>query len=146
MADLGGGLDRGALAGDDDLARGVAVRDAEDAVRRRPLDELRQPGVVEADDRGHRAVAARARRLHQPAALADEAEAVGERDHLGGDEGGVLAHRVAGGERRRRRLDAEPRPALAERREVGDRGREERRLGVLGPVELVGRAVPGERG
>ena len=29
--------------------------------------------------------------------------------------------------------------------QVGDRGREERRLGVLGPVEVLGRAVPGER-
>ena len=72
----------GALAADDDLAGGVAIGDAEDAVRRGPLDELRQPGVVEADDRGHRAVAALARRLHEPAALADEAEAVGEGDHL----------------------------------------------------------------
>ena len=33
LRDLGGRLDRGSLAGDDDLARRVAVRDAEDAVR-----------------------------------------------------------------------------------------------------------------
>ena len=36
-------------------------------------------------------------------------------------------------------------PALAQRREDRDRGREDRRLGVLGQVEALGRAVPGER-
>ena len=46
---------------------------------RRRVDELGEPRVVEADDRGHRAVASLARGLHQPAALADEADAVGER-------------------------------------------------------------------
>ena len=145
LRDLGGRLDRGSLARHDDLARRVAVGDAEHAVGRGALDERRQGGVVEAEDRGHRPVAAGAGRLHQPAALADEADAVVERDHLGGDQGGVLAHRVAGGERRRRRLDAEGRPALADGGEVGDRRREEGRLGVLGPVELIGRAVEGER-
>ena len=55
--------------------------------------------VRQADDRGHRAVLSRC--LHLPAALADEAEAVGERDDAGGDHGAVLAHRVAGEEGRR---------------------------------------------
>ena len=84
----------GALARDDDLARGVPVRDDEDAVRRGAGDQLGQTGVVEADERGHRAVPALAGRLHQPAALAHEPDAVLEREGAGRDEGRVLAHRV----------------------------------------------------
>ena len=108
-------------------------------------DELGQPRVVEADEGGHRAVAALARRLHQAAALADEADAVLEREDAGGDERGVLAHRVAGGEGRLRGREAGCGPALAQRLEDGDRRGEERGLGVLGQVQLLGRAVPGER-
>ena len=63
---------------------------------------------------------------------------VRELQGAGGDEGAVLAHRVAGGEGRVRRVDAaSSRPALAQRLEVGDRRGEERRLGVLGAVELL---------
>jgi hypothetical protein len=108
-------LDRRPLAAHDDLARGVAVGDAEDAVRRGSLDKLREPRVVEADDRRHRAVAALARGLHEPAALADEADAVGEGDDAGCDERRVLAHRVAGGEDGRVRLGLEPGVARAMR-------------------------------
>src|SRR5207247_8542556 len=42
------------------------------------------------------------------------------------------------------RLDAVGRPSLAEGLEIGDRRREERRLGVLGAVENVGGSVEGE--
>ena len=108
-------------------------------------DELREPRVVEADDRGHRARRARRPTPASAAALAHEPDGVGEVERAGGDERRVLAHRVPGGEgglpgpRRRAR-----RPALADGREVGDRGGEQRGLGVLGPVELLGGAVPGE--
>ena len=45
-----------------------------------PATSSGSPGVVEPDERGHRAVAAASGRLHQPAAFAHEADAVGERD------------------------------------------------------------------
>ena len=122
----------------------VAVRDAEHAVRGGLRDELREPRVVEADDRGHPALAPGAGRLHQLAAAADEADGVGEVEGAGGDEGRVLAHRVAGGEGGLGDVDAELRPALAHGLEVGDRRGEERGLGVLGAVEVVLGALPGE--
>ena len=125
------GLDRGALAGDDDLAGRVAVGDDERAVRGRRATELGESGVVEADDRGHRAVAALAGGLHQLAAAPDEADAVGERDDAGRDQRAVLAHRVAG--REGRAAAATPPVASTRSRsasrmaiEVG----EDRRLGV----------------
>ena len=144
LGQLSAGLDGRALARDDDLARGVPVRDDEDAVRRGAGDQLGQTGVVEADERGHRAVAALAGGLHQPAALAHEPDAVLEREGAGGDEGGVLAHRVTRDERRHVLGQAVGGPALAQRGEDRDRGGEDRRLGVLGQVEPVGRAVPGK--
>ena len=60
------------------------------------LDQLGESRVVEADERRHRAVAALARGLHQPATLADEPDAVLEVERAGRDERRVLAHRVAG--------------------------------------------------
>ena len=54
----------------------VAVGDDEDAVRRGAGDQLGESRVVEADERGHRPVATLPGRLHQPAALADEPDAV----------------------------------------------------------------------
>ena len=144
LGELRAGLDGGALTRDDDLPRRVAVGDDEDAVLRGRLDQLGETRIVEADQRGHRAVAALSRRLHQPAALADEPDAVGEVEGAGRDEGRVLAHRVTGDERRGRRREAVGSPSLAQRRQDRDRGREDRRLGVLGQVEAVGRAVPGQ--
>src|SRR3954451_21519138 len=61
LRDRHGRLDRRALAGDDDLSRRVAVRDAEDAVRRRPLDELGEACIVQADQGGHTTLAPGAR-------------------------------------------------------------------------------------
>ena len=92
--------------------------------------------VVEADDRGHRAVAPGARRLHQAAALADEPDAVGERDHLGRDERRVLAHRMAGGERRPAARRCRGRPSARGRR----RGRRSRSRGAPAGRSRSGRA------
>ena len=78
------------------------------------------------------------------AALADEPDGVGEGDDAGGDHGGVLAHRVAGGVGGLRGGDAGRGPALAERGQEGDRDGDEGGLGVDGEVELLGRAVEGE--
>ena len=100
LGELRAGLDGRALARDDDLARGVAVGDDEDAVLRGRVDQLGEPRIVEADQRRHRAVATLPRRLHQAAALADEPDAVGEVEGAGRDERRVLAHRVTGDERR----------------------------------------------
>ena len=113
---------------------------------RRTLDQDREFGVVEPDDRGHRAVASGPGCLHQPAPLADEANAVLERDDAGRHEGRVLAHRVTGGERNVGLAHAEGRPTLPNGREIGDRRREEGGLGVLGPFQHFGRSVPGQGG
>jgi hypothetical protein len=144
LRDLGGRLDRRALARDHDLARGVAVRDAEHAVGGGSLDQRRQRGVFEAQDRGHRAVATGAGRLHQPAAFPHEPDPILEGDDVGSDEGGVLAHRVTRGEGGHRRIDPERAPALADGREIRDRYGKQRRLGVLGPIEEVGGSARGE--
>ena len=91
----------------------VAVGDDERCrAPRRRCDELREPGVVEADDRGHRAVAARAGRLHQPAALADEADAVVERDDARPRRAPSTGPSSG---RRRRRAPAPATPAAAQR-------------------------------
>ena len=114
--------------------------------RRGLLDERREARVVEADDRGHAALAARARGLHLLAADPHQADGVGEVEGAGGDEGGVLAHRVAGGERGLRDVHAQLVPALLDGLEVGDRGGEQGRLAVLGPVELLLGTLPREAG
>ena len=145
LGELGAGLDGGALARDDDLARGVAVGDDEDAVRRRPP----RPARGAARRRG-RSARPSPRRGPGPDACIRRPRSrtrrtpSSRRDGAGGDERRVLAHRMAGGERAGWRRAAVGGPALAQRREDRDRGGEERRLGVLGQVELVGRAVPGE--
>ena len=141
-----GGLHGPALTRDHDLAGRVAVRDAEDAVRRRLDDEVRQQRVVETDDRGHPAFPTRAGCLHQPAAGAHETDRVGEVQRAGRDEGRILAHRVAGDEGRVRDVDGQGVPLRADGLEVGDRGGEERRLRVLGAVEFLLGALPGEAG
>ena len=86
------------------------------------------------------------RRLHQLAAAADEPDRVAEVERAGGDEGRVLAHRVAGGEGGLRGIDAELAPAGADGREVGDARGEERRLRVLGAVEVLLGTLPREPG
>ena len=108
-------------------------------------DQLGQTGVVEADERGHRAVAALAGGLHQPAALAHEPDAVlerrGRRPRRGPSTG------PSSGRRRTpapASVEAVGGPALAQRLEDRDRGGEDRGLGVLGQVEPFGRAVPGQ--
>jgi hypothetical protein len=84
--DLGTGLDGRTLAGDDDLAWGIAVGDDEDAVRRGRGDELGELRVIEPDQGGHRAVSALAGRLHQATTFANEADPVGQRKGSGRDE------------------------------------------------------------
>ena len=65
LGHLGAGLDRGPLAGHDDLAGRIPIGDDERAMRGGAVDQLRQACVVETDERGHRPVAALAGRLHQ---------------------------------------------------------------------------------
>ena len=84
----------GALAGDDDLPRRVAVGDDEDAVLRGRLDQFGESRIVEPDQGCHGPVASLPRCLHQPATLSDEPDAIREVEGAGGDECRVLAHRV----------------------------------------------------
>src|SRR6476661_2064160 len=70
------GLDGATLAGHDHLARRVAVRDDEGAVDFRGSDELGEPIVRQPDDRGHGAVPAAARRLHELATSTHEPDPV----------------------------------------------------------------------
>ena len=144
LGDVRGRLDRGTLARHHDLAGRVAVRDGEDAVLRGAAGQLRQLGVVEAEDRGHGPVAARAARLHQAAALTDQSDAVGQREGARGDHRRVLAHRVAGVEARVRDRHASRVGALMGGGQVRDRRRKERRLRVLRAVQRVLRALEGE--
>ena len=78
------------------------------------------------------------------ATLADQADAVLERDDPGRDERAVLAHRVAGREGGHRRRDAGRGPALTKGLEDRDRRREDRGLRLFGPVERLGGTIPGE--
>jgi hypothetical protein len=73
-----------------------------------------------------------------------EPDAVFERDDPGRDERAVLAHRVAGREGGDRRRDAGGGPALTKGLQDRDRRSEDRGLRLLGPVERLGGAVPGE--
>ncbi len=143
--DLDGCFDRRTLARDDDLARGVPIRDPERALGRSPTDELRQGGFVKADDRRHGPVATRAAGLHPEAALADEPDAVGQGQGSSRHEGRVLAHRVAGHEPRAKCREPRRGDALTEHGEPRHRGCEEGRLCVLGSVQVVSGALPGER-
>ena len=145
FAMLEGRLHGRPLAGDHDLARAsCGWRRRRCRARDACSHKLRQARIVEADDRGHAALATGARRLHPAAALADEADGVGEIERAGGDEGRVLAHRVAGGEGGVGSVDLELRPAVTERRQVCDRGGQQRGLGVLGPVQVLLRSLPRE--
>ena len=100
--------------------------------------------VGQADDGRHGAVARGG--LHEPAALADEAQRVGEVQDAGRDHGAVLAHRVAGEEGRpaRGRRGAAPATSGAERAMGRDGRGQERRLRVDGQVERLGRPFPGQ--
>ena len=111
-----------------------------------PFDELGDPRVVEADEGGHAPLASGAGRLHQLAAATDEADGIAEVEGAGGDEGRVLAHRVAGREGGFGGIDAELAPAGANGGEVGDARGEERGLRVLGAVEVLLGTLPCEPG
>ncbi len=136
LRDLGGGLDRGAFAARRRPGPGRS------GWRRRRRRGPRPPATSSGRRASSRPMSAaiapsrpapdacirrpRSRTRRTPSA---------RRDRAGRDERRVLAHRVAGGERRLRR----PRPAAAQRSrsasEERDRGREQRRLRVLGQVE-----------
>ena len=143
--ELGAGLDRGSLARDDDLSGCVPVGHHEHAGRRRRGDQLGKPRIVESDQRRHRSIAALPRRLHQPPALSHEPDTVLERHGTRRHERRVLAHRMAGREPGCRRRASGGGPSLAKGGQDRDRGRQEGRLGVLGEIEPLGRAVPGQR-
>ena len=110
-------------------------------------DQLGQAGVVEADERGHRAVPAAAR----TPASGGRARGRGGRRRRARGHRRRRAPSTGPSSGRRRRPGAARRPrrrpsARASRRGYAIEVGEERRLGVLGEVELLGRAVPGERG
>ena len=130
------------LPAHDHLAGGVAIGDGEDPGGFPGGDQLRQPCVVQADDRRHRPVACR--RLHQAPALAHQAQSVGERQDAGRHHGAVLAHGVPGVTGRFLRLDIRFGPGGLERPQDGDRRGEQRGLGIDREVEGLGRALPGQ--
>ena len=109
------------------------------------VDDVMDLLVGEADDRAHAAVDAAL--LHDPTALADEAQGRLEVDGVGRHGRRVLSGGVAG-DLERREDDAAPRRVGPHRLEVGDAGRQDRGLGVDGAVELLRRSLedePGER-
>ncbi len=88
---------------------------------------------LEAENRGHGALADRHRRLHRVAAHPQQARRVADIEAAGRGQGRVLAQRMAGDAVAEiRELAAAPR---LERAECGERGRHQRRLGVLGQTQ-----------
>ena len=144
-SELRTGFDGGPVTRHDDLTRGVAVGHDERAVSGGRGDELGQPRVVEADERGHRPVTALPGRLHEASALPHEPHAVLERERTGRNERRVLAHRMPGSECRIRGGEAIGGPALAQRLEDGDGSGQQRGLGVLREVQPLRGPLPGER-
>ena len=137
------GFDCGPVARDHDLSGRVPVGNGDASVGRTECHEVRQPSIVQADDGGHATLPPLARGLHLMTALAHQPHRLGERQDAGRDHGAVLAHRMA---RVELGLWVHPSgaPAFAKGGEKGDRDRDERRLGVGGEVQLLGRALEGE--
>ena len=110
----GGSFHGCAIAGDDDLPGCVSVCHGQAAERSAEGEEIVEAGVIQSDDRRHRARAALTRCLHLAASLADQAHRVGEGDHPGRDHCAVLTHRVTRHVRRSRGSHARRSPALPE--------------------------------
>ena len=121
-----------------DLPRCVGVGHSDLAVFPGLLNDLVHLLVGEADHGAHPALDPAL--LHDPAALAHEAQGRLEVDGLGGDRRRVLAGGMAG-DLERHELDALPRRFRAERLQVGHRGGQDRRLCVHGAVQLLRRAI-----
>ena len=79
----------------------IEVRGAHHLALRRLLARLLHAGLIEAEDRRHRARADRHGLLHVAAAIAHQPHGIGERQRAGRDVRRVLAEAVAGDERRR---------------------------------------------
>src|ERR671914_268017 len=127
-------VDRRILAGDDDLAGRVVVRrpDTDDLAAER-LDD----GVVEAEDRGHRARALAGRLGHREPALAHQRDGVLRGHRLRGGECRELADRVADDVVR---ID----PARTQRGEHGEARGDESRVLDLRLDELLERGLEAE--
>ena len=117
-----------AVAGDDDLARGVVVGHPHLAFG--PLAGGLDGVVVGAQHRRHGAGVLLGGVVHGLAPLGDEAQALLEAERAAGGQGGVLAQAVAGAQRG---LDADALDGV-EDDEAEDEGRQ---LGVGGGGELV---------
>ena len=140
---LDGPIERGSLAGDDELLGRVRVGHADDAAgfARGALAGALELGAVETVDRGHAARTMVAGLLHQPAALADQPQRVAEVQRAGGDQRGVLAQAVASDEARRLPVLTDGLELFAHRGQAGQRHGQNGRLGVDRVFELVGRAL-----
>jgi hypothetical protein len=139
---LGRGLERverRELAGDDDLARRVQVRDRADAVLGADRGQRARLGLVGAHQARHRRGDLLARVLHRLAAQAHQAQAVVERERARAPQRGVLAQRQAGDERGRREVEA----ALLQHGQDRDRRREDAGLRHVGAVDVVALAPAG---
>jgi hypothetical protein len=128
-------LDRGPVAGHDDLPRRVDVRDVHDlALRGFPADLL-DDRQLQAQDGGHRPRAHGHGLLHELAPTSHDADGVCESQGARHDQGGVLTQAVPADHGRHD-------PALGQEARAGDAHREHRRLSVrrelklgLGPLE-----------
>src|SRR5712691_954927 len=87
-------------------------------------------GSTEANDRGHAARAVIALLLHQPSALAHQAQRVAEVERARGDQGGVLTQTMAGDKTRWLPVVANGLDLFAHGGQAGHRHRHDGRLGV----------------
>ena len=131
LRDFDRAVDGGGGARDHDLAGRVEVRGLYDFALRGFTAGSFDFGVVDAEDRSHRALPRRHCCLHRLAAKLHEPDSRPEIERTGAHERGVLAEAVAGHCRRQAAA------VLAPDAPRGDAGREHRGLRALGLAELV---------
>ena len=140
LGDLDRALDRRLVAGHHHLPAAIVVGGLADLALRGFVRHRDGGLVIEAEQCGHRAGADRGRLLHRQAANPQEPRGVGNRQAARGGQRRIFAERMARDERHvARQID----PGLAlQHPQGGERHRHQGRLGVLGHLQGIGRAVP----
>ncbi len=128
-------LERSNVAGDDKLARGIVDSDVHLLGGGDFFADRLDLFAGHSEDRRKAAGAQLSPFLHDATALAHDSEAVSERQRLGSDSGTELAETVAGEDRRDDARTGSAQ-ALSQMLEVGNAGREQSGLSILGVGKL----------